>query len=374
MEDAAALTIVNDVRDVRQDWQQYKSSDNQQQEQWGDAMDIDYESSNEGHGSVKMVIDTNVLLSYLDRLKDISDILREFASTSLLEFVIPGIVLQELDAQAKHSRAAKPELQNLAQAATRWLLNQIKDRKSGKPAVVRMQRDHETYVSDLSWKTSRAISVLSIDMHYERRVTGHTNGHPPSSNGAASYTPPHTPESSRKPLETAVGTGPPLSPTGLSNNIAVDVEMADGNDPRRSLEALHALFLDYLSTYLPAEVISFLTLARSSDRDRRHPSHNGGPPEGWQSWSPQKCLKELQQARPIKRPSKPIEWTCLSAFTAKPGESGYRANGGSVGDWHKAISMLHLVGEAYALDCLNVEALNKLAHLMASAAGLTASV
>ncbi|KZT62886.1 hypothetical protein CALCODRAFT_489410 [Calocera cornea HHB12733] len=455
MEDVAALTVVNDVRDVRAGWQQYKSDDQQQYGQWGDAMEIDYESSS-GAGATKMVVDTNILLSYLDRLRDMYDILCASESTAMLELVIPGIVLQELDFQTKSARARKPELQNLAQTATHWLLTQVLQRRAGEPSIVRVQRDHETYVGDLSWKTSRASNddlildccqyfsrappsiylltndvnlsvkaeahdIYTLDRHHLRdprkfiadfvshgmdlplandrappgrafsgnndgahdgahaygRPAHHHSHHSRSNhdtqrqhdlpNDIAAHTPPQTPESTRKSsLRTKQQASASIlsEPLPGSSHTDMDVDIADMNGPRRTLEALHALFLEYLATYLPAEVASFLTLPRG-----KKPSSDVLP-AGWQSWSPQKCFKMLQQATPLKPPSRPLEWTCVLAFTARPGESGYRANGGSVGDWRKASFMLHLVNEAYSIECLNLQALNNLVQTMESIIGL----
>ncbi|EJU06265.1 hypothetical protein DACRYDRAFT_112999 [Dacryopinax primogenitus] len=432
MEDAEALNVVDDVRNVREEWEQYRSND---PDYWEDAMDIDYESTG-GHDAIRMVIDTNILLSYLDRLKEVHDILRDAGMLNMIELVIPGIVLEELDAQHKRPHPSKPELRESAGAATRWLLGEIKRRKSGEPSMIRVQKDGETHIDNISWKISTAnnddiildccqyfaksankIYLMTDDVNlstkaeandirtlnrYDLRsahsfvehfvpnaLTINPNGHHSPNrqkqNGVkgkqehdhASHH--HSRATAKASTKQHAGPKDNVSKTSSlpggkldrpaptfpihsgTKNPMEDVDLGVQPDPPCSPGDLHKLFLEYLTEYLPAETVSTLRKLESE-------------PSNWQSWSSKACIEELKQARPSRPPPAPIEWTCLLAFCARPGESGYRANGGGRGDWEKAIRMLRLVGETYGLSvCLGDASLQNLEKMMLSSMGLVVS-
>ncbi|KAF8897639.1 PIN domain-containing protein [Infundibulicybe gibba] len=88
-----------------------------------------------------IVVDTNILLGYLEVLKRfVADVEREGLPVVL---VVPGIVLHELDGQKNRGRLAW-----FARRASGWLLKKIQERKT-----IKGQANAETCKTSGNWKT-----------------------------------------------------------------------------------------------------------------------------------------------------------------------------------------------------------------------------
>ncbi|QRW05619.1 kinetochore protein spc7 [Ceratobasidium sp. AG-Ba] len=109
-------------------------------------MDIDYDVSQ----ALFLVLDTNFLLKHLVLLRSLSDKLLEIGHLiPPMFFVLPGVVVDELDYQSKNG------VRERATAATAWLQEQIEQRVRTGRGVLRAQKEDETVRGIKSWRSLR---------------------------------------------------------------------------------------------------------------------------------------------------------------------------------------------------------------------------
>ncbi|KAG9127756.1 hypothetical protein FRC07_010044 [Ceratobasidium sp. 392] len=123
----------NFIRESTSDWDQH-------------VMDIDYDISQ----ALFLVLDTNFLLKHLSLLRTLGERLLEIAHLMPpMFFVLPGVVVDELDYQSKHG------VRERATAATSWLQEQIELRVRTGKGVLRAQKEEETLRGGKSWRSLR---------------------------------------------------------------------------------------------------------------------------------------------------------------------------------------------------------------------------
>lgn len=91
-------------------------------------------------GLTCIVVDTNILLHYLDVVQRFAEDAEHHSFPALI--VVPGVVIYELDAQKNRDGLAW-----LARRASAWLLKQIKEKM-----IVKSQANDETCKSTRNWK------------------------------------------------------------------------------------------------------------------------------------------------------------------------------------------------------------------------------
>ncbi|KDQ21050.1 hypothetical protein BOTBODRAFT_327271 [Botryobasidium botryosum FD-172 SS1] len=97
------------------------------------AMDIDFQTWGDGQPSY-LVLDTNVLLSYLDLLASFASHFGKMDASPVL-FFVPAVVLQELDGLKKDDG----KLGMLARKANQWLLEEARQKNRTGRGIVRGQ-------------------------------------------------------------------------------------------------------------------------------------------------------------------------------------------------------------------------------------------
>lgn len=109
-------------------------------------MEIDYDISQ----ALFLVLDTNFLLKHVSLLSSLATRLVENAHLMPpLFFVLPGVVVDELDYQSKYG------VRGRARAATAWLQEQIELRVRTGRGVLRAQKEDETVRGRKSWRSLR---------------------------------------------------------------------------------------------------------------------------------------------------------------------------------------------------------------------------
>ncbi|KAG8763854.1 hypothetical protein FRC11_011002 [Ceratobasidium sp. 423] len=109
-------------------------------------MDIDYDVAQ----ALFLVLDTNFLIKHLSLLDTVAKkVLENGSRIPPLFFVLPGVVVDELDYQSKYG------VRERATAATNWLQEQIELRLRTGRGVLRAQKEDETLRGGKSWRNLR---------------------------------------------------------------------------------------------------------------------------------------------------------------------------------------------------------------------------
>ncbi|KAF8741495.1 Spc7 kinetochore protein, partial [Rhizoctonia solani] len=109
-------------------------------------MDIDYDVSQ----GLFLILDTNFLIKHLSLLDTVAKkVLENGSRIPPLFFVLPGVVVDELDYQSKYG------VRERAVAATNWLQDQIQIRLRTGQGVLRAQKEDETLRGGKSWRNLR---------------------------------------------------------------------------------------------------------------------------------------------------------------------------------------------------------------------------
>ncbi|CAE6463533.1 unnamed protein product [Rhizoctonia solani] len=109
-------------------------------------MDIDYDVAQ----ALFLVLDTNFLIKHISLLDTIAkQVLENGSRIPPLFFVLPGVVVDELDYQSKYG------IRERATAATNWLQEQIQLRLSTGRGALRAQKEDETLRGGKSWRNLR---------------------------------------------------------------------------------------------------------------------------------------------------------------------------------------------------------------------------
>ncbi|CAE6456633.1 unnamed protein product [Rhizoctonia solani] len=109
-------------------------------------MDIDYDVSQ----ALFLVLDTNFLIKHLSLLDTVAKkVLENGSRIPPLFFILPGVVVDELDYQSKYG------VRERATAATNWLQGQIQMRLRTGRGVLRAQKEDETLRGGKSWRNLR---------------------------------------------------------------------------------------------------------------------------------------------------------------------------------------------------------------------------
>ncbi|KAH8118312.1 hypothetical protein DFH11DRAFT_1686509 [Phellopilus nigrolimitatus] len=109
------------------------------------SMDVDYQapnSSNSSYQPISIVLDTNVLLRYIEVIQQFAEDVRRAGEPIFI--VIPGVVVQELDYQKNDESR---DLWWAARRASTWILSKLKEHKH-----VKGQAFQETLQQSGSWK------------------------------------------------------------------------------------------------------------------------------------------------------------------------------------------------------------------------------
>ncbi|CAE6454174.1 unnamed protein product [Rhizoctonia solani] len=109
-------------------------------------MDIDYDVAQ----ALFLVLDTNFLIKHLPLLDTVAKkVLENGSRIPPLFFVLPGVVVDELDYQSKYG------VRERATAATNWLQEQIQLRLRTGRGALRAQKEDETLRGGKSWRSLR---------------------------------------------------------------------------------------------------------------------------------------------------------------------------------------------------------------------------
>ncbi|KAL5640809.1 hypothetical protein ACGC1H_001331 [Rhizoctonia solani] len=109
-------------------------------------MDIDYDVAQ----ALFLVLDTNFLIKHLALLDTVAKkVLENGSRIPPLFFVLPGVVVDELDYQSKYG------VRERATAATNWLQEQIQLRLRTGRGALRAQKEDETLRGGKSWRNLR---------------------------------------------------------------------------------------------------------------------------------------------------------------------------------------------------------------------------
>lgn len=109
-----------------------------------------------------LVLDTNFLLKHLSLLTTLANTIVENAhAMPPLFFVLPGVVVDELDYQSKYG------VRERAVAATTWLQEQIELRLRTGRGALRAQKEDETLRGGKSWRNlrGRGVSTVVVTMY-----------------------------------------------------------------------------------------------------------------------------------------------------------------------------------------------------------------
>ncbi|KAF8760731.1 Spc7 kinetochore protein [Rhizoctonia solani] len=126
-------------------------------------MDIDYDVSQ----GLFLILDTNFLIKHLSLLDTVAKkVLEKGSRIPPLFFVLPGVVVDELDYQSKYG------VRERAVAATNWLQDQIQIRLRTGQGVLRAQKEDETLRGGKSWRNLRGgFRLLSQDRNLSLKAT-----------------------------------------------------------------------------------------------------------------------------------------------------------------------------------------------------------
>ncbi|TDL29483.1 hypothetical protein BD410DRAFT_848600 [Rickenella mellea] len=378
-------------------------------------MDVDWHGRDETIAeSTCLVLDTNILLRYLEVIEQFTEDLEKCSLSPLVTIVIPGIVVQELDYQKK---GRNENLAWFSRTASTWILKKLKEHKtvrgqsygetcqrSGKWTIRDMGESNDSLIVDCALyfkrKQGQRVFVVSEDKNLSsmalfndlaainpnakwssRELAAQIFGHGcPVLRNFRGYQPSYRNSKVKKALDDELGPQPPAQVTDSDDTMEVDDDYTSNIEeseppPSHILDSTHLQIIQHFTILLlvlvervASHMFKQVEQKRSGSAASIHAPESGPPPK-----TAADCVEYLIDFRSGKFPrsAPPDSLGLIQAggarlrdFLTKPYQRGARrGQDWTRADWVYCLTVLETLGDVWEESSIRISLHTLAPHL-----------